>query len=57
MVMTKEPVKSALYFKKNNLARPIMLLENESQVVDDGLENIILSKEEESIKAYAKWIS
>ncbi len=31
-----------------------MLLENESQVVDDGLENIILSKEEESIKAYAK---
>ncbi|RXS77870.1 phosphate acetyltransferase, partial [Geobacillus sp. PK12] len=34
-------------------ARPIMLLENESRVVDDGLANIILSKEEESIKAYA----
>ncbi len=49
----KRAREAALYFKKNNLARPIMLLENESQVVDDGLENIILSKEEESIKAYA----
>ncbi len=48
----KRAREAALYFKKNNLARPIMLLENESQVVDDGLENIILSKEEESIKAY-----
>ncbi|WP_427909796.1 phosphate acyltransferase [Mycoplasmopsis bovis] len=49
----KRAREAALYFKKNNLARPIMLLENKSQVVDDGLENIILSKEEESIKAYA----
>lgn len=49
----KRAREATLYFKKNNLARPIMLLENESQVVDDGLENIILSKEEESIKAYA----
>ncbi len=49
----KRAREAALYFKKNNLARPIMLLENETQVVDDGLENIILSKEEESIKAYA----
>lgn len=49
----KRAREAALYFKKNNLARPIMLLENESQVVDDDLENIILSKEEESIKAYA----
>ncbi|UOE63367.1 phosphate acetyltransferase [Mycoplasmopsis bovis] len=49
----KRAREAALYFKKNNLARPIMLLENESQVVEDGLENIILSKEEESIKAYA----
>ncbi|TKA59346.1 Phosphateacetyltransferase (Phosphotransacetylase) [Mycoplasmopsis bovis 8790] len=49
----KRAREAALYFKKNNLAKPIMLLENESQVVDDGLENIILSKEEESIKSYA----
>ncbi|CAL59190.1 Phosphate acetyltransferase [Mycoplasmopsis agalactiae] len=50
----KRAREAALYFKNNNLAKPIMLLENESQVVDDGLENIILSKESESITAYAQ---
>lgn len=44
---------AALYLKNNNLAKPIMLLENASQVVNDGLENIIMTEQEAKINEYA----
>ncbi|QSF13739.1 phosphotransacetylase [Mycoplasma sp. Mirounga ES2805-ORL] len=45
---------AAKYLQHEKLAKPIMLLENESQIVNDGLENIILSKEDKKIEEYAQ---
>ncbi|MBN0919623.1 phosphate acyltransferase [[Mycoplasma] gypis] len=45
---------AAKYLKENNLAKPVMLLENESQVVNDGLENIIMTQVEDQIEKYAQ---
>ncbi|TQC51534.1 phosphate acetyltransferase [Mycoplasmopsis mucosicanis] len=50
----KRAREAALYLKNNNLAKPIMLLENEAQIVEDGLDNIILSAEKDSIEKYAQ---
>ncbi|AIA29209.1 phosphate acetyltransferase [Mycoplasmopsis californica] len=50
----KRAREAALYLQEHNLANPIMLLENETQVVQDGLKNIILTQETEKIEQYAQ---
>ncbi|WP_029608621.1 phosphate acyltransferase [Mycoplasma simbae] len=50
----KRSREAAIFLKNNNLAKPIMLLENESQVVEDGLENIILTQQAQTIEKYAQ---
>ncbi|EGV00300.1 phosphate acyltransferase [Mycoplasmopsis columbina] len=45
---------AALYLQKEKLAKPIMLLENESQVVNDGLENIIMTQANAKKDEYAQ---
>ncbi|QJG66863.1 phosphate acyltransferase [Mycoplasma phocoenae] len=45
---------AAIYLKDNKLAKPIMLLENESQIVDDGLENIVMTQQSAKKEEYAQ---
>ncbi|WP_029513743.1 phosphate acyltransferase [Mycoplasmopsis primatum] len=45
---------AALYLQKHKLAKPLMLLENSSQIVNDGLNNIVIEEQEEIIVQYAK---
>ncbi|MBU4689612.1 phosphate acetyltransferase [Mycoplasma zalophidermidis] len=50
----KRSREAALFLQNNGLAKPIMLLEDETQIVNDGLKNIVLSNEKESIEKYAQ---
>ncbi|MCS4536570.1 MULTISPECIES: phosphate acyltransferase [unclassified Mycoplasma] len=50
----KRSREAALFLQKNNLAKPVMLLETRDQIVDDGLKNIVLEDESESIEKYAQ---
>ncbi|MGX9340517.1 phosphate acyltransferase [Mycoplasma sp. 3341] len=45
---------AAKYLQENKLAKPIMLLENESQIVNDGLENIVMTQMADKIEEYAQ---
>ncbi|BAW18333.1 phosphate acetyltransferase [Mycoplasmopsis bovigenitalium] len=49
----KRSREAAIFLQENKLAKPIMLLENESQIVEDGLKNIIMSQQSEKIDEYA----
>lgn len=49
----KRSREAALFLQNNKLAKPIMLLENESQVVNDGLTNVIMTEETKLIEKLA----
>ncbi|MBU4690985.1 phosphate acyltransferase [Mycoplasma zalophi] len=49
----KRAREAAKYLKDNNLAKPIMLLETKNQIVDDGLENLIMEELSAQKDAYA----